>query len=432
MKTRNYILGAGITGLCTGLVSGAKVFEAQNMPGGSCLSYYIRPKETQRRFEAPANGDAYRFSCGMKHMLFSDDPHVLRFCMNVEKMKPLAKRSSVFFSTGNEYIPCPIQNHLRFLHRKTAMKAIEEISSARGRFTTMKEWLEDSFGKTLCELFFYSYTDALTSGFYPGILPLENIHPKCILPHVLEGAFQQSDANEEKAFSYYPEKGMDAFLSKLAMRVDVEYGREVVEIDVSKKIIHFKDGTALPYHQLVSTLPLHRMMELTGLQPGSPPHPYVRLLILNLGGQRGLRCPYDHWLFVPDSKSGFHELGFYSNADPAFLPKNREKGRVSLYAAKSFPPDAGKNKEMIEEYVSQAVSELTSWEFIYQVEVQDILWRDPGYPFRSPHTLWAEESIRMLASCDIVCAGAYGRWTNLNTSGCIRDGMMAGASIRAV
>lgn len=40
-----FILGAGMTGLAAGMVSGLKVYEAQEVPGGICSSYYLKANQ---------------------------------------------------------------------------------------------------------------------------------------------------------------------------------------------------------------------------------------------------------------------------------------------------------------------------------------------------------------------------------------------------
>lgn len=40
-----FILGAGMTGLAAAMVSGLKVYEAQEVPGGICSSYYLKANQ---------------------------------------------------------------------------------------------------------------------------------------------------------------------------------------------------------------------------------------------------------------------------------------------------------------------------------------------------------------------------------------------------
>jgi len=40
-----FILGAGMTGLAAGMISGLKVYEAEEVPGGICSSYYLKANQ---------------------------------------------------------------------------------------------------------------------------------------------------------------------------------------------------------------------------------------------------------------------------------------------------------------------------------------------------------------------------------------------------
>ena len=42
------VLGAGVSGLAVGMVSGAPVYEATDGPGGLCSSYYVRPDGSEK------------------------------------------------------------------------------------------------------------------------------------------------------------------------------------------------------------------------------------------------------------------------------------------------------------------------------------------------------------------------------------------------
>ena len=78
---------------------------------------------------------------------------------------------------------------------------------------------------------------------------------------------------------------------------------------------------------------------MSGLMPQDREDPYSSVLVLNIGAVRGNNCPDDHWIYLPESTSGFHRVGFYSNVDRSFLPVSaRKKGKhVSIYVERAFP-----------------------------------------------------------------------------------------------
>src|SRR5215831_17059171 len=83
-------------------------------------------------------------------------------------------------------------------------------------------------------------------------------------------------------------------------------------------------------------------VEMAGLGARvGPPDPYTSVLVLNLGATRPdtplARNGY-HWLYVPDSRSGFHRIGYYSNVDTLFLPDGQHDNpnRTSIYVETAF------------------------------------------------------------------------------------------------
>ena len=141
--------------MAAGMVSGLPVYESESVPGGICSSYYLAPGSGDRQFKSPEDEEAYRFEIGGGHWIFGGDPAVLHFIKSVVPVKSYKRKSSVYFSKQNLYVPYPIQNHLSFLGKDIATKAINEIINAPdGTPKTMADWLEMSFGKTLLELFF--------------------------------------------------------------------------------------------------------------------------------------------------------------------------------------------------------------------------------------------------------------------------------------
>ena len=65
-----FILGAGMTGLAAAMVSGLKVYEAQEVPGGICSSYYLKANENDPLYSVPEDQEAYRFEIGGGHWIF--------------------------------------------------------------------------------------------------------------------------------------------------------------------------------------------------------------------------------------------------------------------------------------------------------------------------------------------------------------------------
>lgn len=427
------ILGAGVTGLAAGMTSGLPVYEAEESPGGICASYYLRAGEPRREFVPSADGEAYRFEIGGGHWIFGGDALVLRLIEQATSLKRYERASAVYFPKHSRYVPYPLQDHLRFLDRATAARALAEMAQPKGTpAPTMKAWLRQSFGATLSELFFEPFHDLYTAGLYDRIAPQDAYKSPVNISQAILGAFDRSARAGYNVTYVYPAEGLNQLVRWMAKAASVRYGKRVCRVDPNRREVLFADGTVELYTQLLSTLPLNKIAEMSGLTALAKPDPYTSVLVLNIGAVRGEACSDYHWVYVPTSRSGFHRVGFYSNVDQSFLPRSaRGSGkRVSLYVERAFPGGRKPSPEEAARYVESAVRELAEWGFIREAEVVDPTWIDVAYTWSWPGSTWVREATARLREHAIYPIGRYGGWTFQGIADSIRDGLLAGSAIR--
>lgn len=427
------ILGAGMTGLAAGMVSGHSVLEAGLRPGGICLSYRMRPGEKQPLSDAGDDDEVYRFENGGGHWIFGGDPLILRFIRRLAEVKSYVRRSSVFFPGQGHYVPYPLQNHLRYLDSSVAARALAEmVRPTRVQVATMEDWIEHSFGRTLSELFFRPFHELYTAGLYTDIAPQDGYKSPVNLELALQGAFNTVPPTGYNTSFVYPKEGLDLLAARMAARCRVQYDRRVVQIDTVSRSLVFATGERQSYGRILSTLPLNRAMEMAGLSVEEPADPYTSVLVVNIGAVKGKRCPDAHWLYVPRSESGFHRVGFYSNVDSSFLPATaRGPGdRVSIYVERAFPRGQKPSDPDIEAYCAQVVEELQQWGFIEAIEVVHPTWVDVAYTWSRPGSRWPRQAMQALEAIGVFQVGRYGRWLFQGIADSIRDGFVAGACFR--
>jgi protoporphyrinogen oxidase len=288
-----------------------------------------------------------------------------------------------------------------------------------------------SFGPTLCELFFYPFHQLYTSGLFKQIAPGDYKSP-VDLSVAIRGAFNQATPVGYNVTYVYPEEGLNTLARRMAGFCDIRYGKTIVRIDTSKRELHFSDGSDLSYGSLISTLPLDKMLSLTGLHVDVEPDPYTSVLVLNIGAVKGDRCPSDHWLYVADSLSKFHRVGFYSNVDRSFLPLSaRERAdRVSIYVERAFEGGLRPSESEVAEYSNAVANELKEWGFVKEIEVIDPTWIDVAYTWSWPASKWKQQALKLLEEHDISQVGRYGRWMFQGIADSIRDGLFVGASLK--
>jgi protoporphyrinogen oxidase len=422
-----------MTGLAAGWASGLPVYEAEKAPGGICSSYYVRPGSHERLQQPPNDGEAYRFEIGGGHWIFGGDPAVLRFIRRIAPVKSYERRSSVYFPDQNLYVPYPLQNNLRCLPEAARLKALTEMLTAPpGRPQTTADWLTQNFGPTLTEMFFGPFHDLYTAGMWKQIAPQDGYKSPVDRALVIRGALEAPDPVGYNTTYIYPRLGLNTLAAQIAAQCDIQYGKRVVRIDLERKQVSFDDGSTAPYGQLISTLPLNKMLEMTGVRIHEESDPYTSVLVLNIGATRGPRCPEDHWIYVPRSTAGFHRVGLYSNVDSSFLPKSSQaaRDRVSIYVEKAYPGGKRPSTEAAAECSEATVKELRQWGFIGSAEVVDPTWIDVAYTWSLPGSKWRAAALKALDECDVIMVGRYARWIFQGIADSIRDGFYVGASTR--
>jgi protoporphyrinogen oxidase len=434
------ILGAGVTGMAAGLASGAPVYEVTGLPGGICASYYVVPGERERRPSVLSHGDAYRFEIGGGHWLWGGEPLVLRFINGLAPLKSYTRKAAVYLPAQDLFVPYPIQNHLYHLGSKMATQVLQEMleaTPANRSMITLAEWLRAHFGQTLCQLFFDPFHKHYTAGLWQSIAPQDGSKSPLNISQALQGAFNK--VPEEAGYNVnflYPIDGLNVLCQRMAQQCDIHYGRRVVQIDVHEKTILFDDGVRLPYRAILSTLPLNSVVQMVGLTVDSEPDPFTSVMVVNIGARKGPRCPQEHWVYIPQSKTGFHRVGFYSNVDPSFLPVSvrNDADHSGIYVEKAFRGGERPSEAETESFCQAVVQELQTWGWIKDVEVVDPTWIDTAYTWVWPRSRWQGETICALEAYDIYQVGRYARWafrvTDQGILQSIRDGFIAGASFK--
>jgi protoporphyrinogen oxidase len=429
---QDIILGGGITGLAAGYASGLSVYEATEQPGGICWSYYMRPGSSVRLAEMPADGEAYRFEIGGGHWIFGGDPAILAFIDSVAKCIPYVRKSSVFLPDKQLHIPYPLQNNLRYLDADLATHALVEMSRQSPQPLSMKQWLHNSFGPTLCNLFFDRFHQLYTAGLYDRIAPQDAYKSPVDFNLAIQGAFGGVAAVGYNVSFIYPLGGLDALARIISANCDVSYKKRAVRIDSSARLVVFDDGSAVKYDRLISTLPLATAMEIAGLKVDPGADPYSSVLVLNIGATRGPRCPDDHWVYVADSTSGFHRVGFYSAVDSHFLPASMRSGgdHVSIYVERAYLPNERPTKQQEKAYSQAVLQELIDFGYIAEADVIDATWIEVAYTWSWPNSKWKTVALRALQEHGIFQVGRYGRWTFQGIAESLRDGFVIGSSFR--
>src|SRR5690606_22189835 len=139
------------------------------------------------------------------------------------------------------------------------------------RSAVLGEWLRQSFGPTLYELFFGPFHDLYTAG-HTGQIAVQDVFKTPLDLKAVErgmvGAAPETGYNQTFR---YPTAGLDALVQALAREGDIRLGCRVAAIDPLAREIHLANGDRLNYDCAISTLPLDAMLRLTRLRVNAEP-----------------------------------------------------------------------------------------------------------------------------------------------------------------
>jgi len=307
-----------------------------------------------------------------------------------------------------------------------------DASMAKHSVNTMADWLRVSFGPTLCHLFFYPFHELYTAGLYKRIAP-QDVHKSPVdLKLAIQGAFTEVPPVGYNVTFVYPEEGLNVLAQRMASRCDIHYGKKIVRIDLKEKVLYFENGSYVNYELVLSTLPLNKVVEIADLVVDEQPDPATSVLVINIGAKRGERCPDDHWVYIPDSRAGFHRVGFYSNVDVSFLPLSARKAqdRVSIYVEKAYLAGQKPDESEIKVLCRDVIQELQEWGWIGDVEVVDPTWIEVAYTWSWPGSRWREKALKALEEGGIYQIGRFGRWVCQGIAESIKDGLVAGGAAK--
>ena len=429
------ILGGGVTGLAMGCMCDLPVFEACERPGGICRSYYVPLSGSARLASRPADDEAFRFEVGGGHWVFGNEPVSRRLMDRLAASTEYRRKSAVWFADEARHVPYPIQENLRFLPAEFRDSVLRELGRRPEREVgTMGEWLLATFGPTLCAKFFLPFHALYTAGLHERIAPQDAHKSPIHIERIRAGAKTAVATAGYNATFLYPDAGLDALVDAMAANCDLRAGRQATSVDCRTRTTCFNDGTRFQFGRLFSTVPLNRMLELTGLDVPGGPAPFTSVLVLNIGGTRMGQCPDDHWLYHPRTGSAFHRTGIYSNVSEAFLPKSlRGTGKgVSFYIERAFAGGTRRLEgEALRLYSEAVARELRNWKFLKDVLVLDSTWVDVGYTWQMPDSTWREQALAKLERNGITMLGRYGRWHFQGIAASILEGIRAGRALSA-
>lgn len=288
-------------------------------------------------------------------------------------------------------------------------------TSDHGDEMSFEDWIYRNFGSGIARHFMIPYNEKLwtvhprnlTCKWTDGFVPHASLHD------ILDGALSdQSKRIGYNAHFYYPLRGgieslPKAFASSLA---NVHLGREVCEIDLKDRKVTFTNGEEIYYHNLVSTIPLYKLVRIikplpTRIKKVMGHLRYSSVFNINLGVNRKLTDK--HWVYFPEPEYIFYRVGFPSNFSPFNAPEGTSSMYIEISYSESKPLDKGK-------VVKRAKKDLMKAGLLRQSDrilVEKCFDINCAYViYDRNHENTVKEIQTVIREHDIYSTGRYGSW----------------------
>jgi len=415
------IFGAGMTGLACSCFTSRDhlVFEKELVPGGACRTDEV-------------SGFFFDFA---EHFMRAPSSEILGFYETVagDELVSQELRSGIWYR--GRVVPYPFQKNIYYLDDEDKLRCLkgffERQSAADECDPSFAGWFHRMYGKGIAELFMTPYNrklwcvspDKLAADFSfdPNLIP--PISTEEMLEYALLPIEKRSQTSSQRRY-YMRNGGIGSFTKRLAARAGtVVYGKECVRLDLDERVVEFSDGSRCRYNQVVSTLPLDRLMSMCTDVPDAVRDLASRLQynsvhILNIALSARKRCGY-HWVYVPDTEYSCSRVYFLRNFADSMVPAEKDSVSIlSTFLPQERPDFSKRSRELL----SQAVS-------VGLIAESDILFTheqiiEYGFPIPLLDTRRVvDRLLSWLSDKCVFSVGRYGEWSYMGIEHAIMTGM---------
>ncbi|MBT42235.1 MAG: UDP-galactopyranose mutase [Idiomarina sp.] len=308
------IIGAGISGLSVAnLLSerkgiSADIWESNKKPGGLIECDVVR-------------GFLYHKVGG--HVFNSKKTDVLNwFWGKFDKENEFVKVDrNAKILLQNKLVGYPLENHLYQLDRKLASQVVKDLISASKNDKVeknFKEFLLNTFGRTLCDMYFFPYNEKIWQCNLEKV-SLEWLEGKLPTPDlekiIVDNIFKKKEDEMVHSTFFYPVKGGSQFIAnRLSEGLNIEYGLTVDSIQIHPHGVIVNNEF---YEKLIFT---GDVRELNFIIEGLSESAYSavkNVTSLLSHGTSNILCECDptdlSWLYIPESFTRAHRIIYTGN-----------------------------------------------------------------------------------------------------------------------
>lgn len=290
--------------------------------------------------------------------IFDEGPHI-SFTKNERMQELFAESVNQEYETPNAsvnnywqgyWIKHPAQCNLYGLPTDLVTDILKDFIHAEqneyGEIKNYKDWLIASFGETFAQTYPMQY------GLKYHTTPAENMSTDWLGPRlyrpalneVLRGALSPStpDVHYVSHFRYPTHNGFVSYLDLFVKQAEIKLDHCLTQIDPSKKELQFSNGAIVPYHHVISSLPLPELIPMILNTPADVLEAAEKLACttcvnVNIGLNRA-NISDSHWTYFYDQDFSFSRLSYPHMLSPNTVPPGAGSIQAEVYYSKKYRP----------------------------------------------------------------------------------------------
>jgi len=245
------------------------------------------------------------------------------------------------------FVPYPFQNNLGYLPKDKLLECVVGLINAReikDNPSNFKEWLISAFGEGISKHFMVPYNlkvwayplEKMDKGWIAERVSIVDIER--VLRNVI---YEQDDKGwgPNNRFKFPLKGGTGGLFKRFEPYISgrLRTNKELTRIDLSTKVLTFKDGSRTSYDFLINTSPLNVFSGKLAqkdetLIRAAGDLKYTGGLMVGIGLKK--ECPSSKcWVYFPQGDSPFYRVTYFSNYSPNNCPS---AGYYSLLCETSY------------------------------------------------------------------------------------------------
>jgi len=321
------------------------LYEARSTAGGHTSTHFY--------------DDGFTFDEG-PHISFTSDPRLQElFAKNIGGKYEVIKAYVNNYWRGH-WVKHPAQINLHGLPIDLVVSCIKDFIAAGAvenpAISNYEDWLLAAFGPTFARTFPMEYTKKYHTTEARN-LTTDWLGPRLYRPsieEVLLGALapEPLDVHYVDHFRYPTTGGFVAYLRPFEEIVDLHRGYRVTAIDLETRTLGFANGESAPFAQLVSSMPLPRLVPMIKQAPREVQDAAALLacsqvVLVNVGINRPVETRAQ-WTYFYDEDICFARLSYPPHFSPAMVPAGCGSIQAEVYFSEKWRPLQGAPEDWIE------------------------------------------------------------------------------------